>query len=487
MTALAQPHPHARTIEQLIGHIAMKGELPSAARIVQRLQAAVSSDTCSTLDVARVILSDPGLSAKILRLVNSVQYVQRSGPVSTISRAVLVLGFEAIRDLTTSVVVLEAILRDARSRAGMTRHVARSFRCGLLAQALAHQVGWPQTEEAYLLGLFADLGTLCLASYCTEDYERATELASARGLPLADALAETFGMTPSDVAAALFDHWGFPLQYTSYFRRVPGDRHPTSSSGKLVALVELADDYTAALDARDGYEPRGAADDLAARFAALFALPAERFTAAVADANESWRARAQTLGIAVEAGADTADGGVTSTDDAHACAAGPLVTPSDGVNVAMLDMISEITRSVLEHEDINTTLAMVVEGVARAGGFDTVFFALLNPQKDRITGRLGLGDHIRERLEALSQPVHEGSGMLATTVMTRTPQLVVRGTPASNMPLGSWATYPIVVRDKAIGVLAAGRTAEPPVSQRELPIMHLFGVQAALALERAAL
>ena len=485
--ALPAETTHARSIEHLIAHIAAKGELPAAARIVQRLQAAVSSDTCSTLDVARVILSDPGLSAKILRLVNSVQYLQRSGPVSTISRAVLLLGFEAIRDLATSVVVLEAILRDAKSREGITRHVVRSFRCGLLAQALAHQVGSPQTEEAYLLGLFADLGTLCLASYCADEYERATALASARGLPLADAVAATFGLTPSEVAAGLFDHWGFPSQYSSYFRRVPGERHPTSSSGKLLALVELADDYTAALDDRNAYEPRGVTDDLAARFAALFALPAERFGAAVAEANESWRARADALGIAVAARPDAADVIVTPAEGEHAAAAAPPVAPSDGVNAATLDMISEIMRSVLEHEDINTTLAMVVEGVARTGGFDTVFFALLNASKDQLTGRLGLGDHIRERLEALSQPVHEGGGMLATTVLTRMPQLVARGMAASNMPLCSWVTYPIVVRDKAIAVLAAGRTAEPPISERELPIMHLFGVQAALALERAAL
>ena len=274
----------------------------------------MSSDTCSTLDVARVILSDAGLSAKILRLVNSVQYVQRSGPVSTISRAVLLLGFEAIRDLATSVVVLEAILRDAKSREGIGRHVIRSFHCGLLAEALAHEVGYPQTEEAYLLGLFADLGTLCVASYWPDEYQRATELAATRGLALADALTETFGVRPADVAAAMFDHWGFPSQYTSYFRRVPGERQATSASGRLVALVELADDYTAAVDLGTAPDDGAGVGELAARFSTIFGLAPERFGAAVAAANASLRARAEALGIAAEIGTEAADGLAVADD-----------------------------------------------------------------------------------------------------------------------------------------------------------------------------
>jgi HD-like signal output (HDOD) protein len=478
---LPAEHAHGRGIEHLLARIGAKGELPAAARIVQRLYATVSSDTCSTLEVARVILFDAGLSAKILRIVNSVNYAQRSRPVSTISRAVVLLGFEAIRDLATGVVVLEAIARDAKSRESVGRHVLRSFRCGLLAQALAREVRYPQMEEAYLLGLFADLGTLCLASYCPDEYEQAAERASARSMPLGDALIDTFGVQPAEVAAAMFDQWGFPSQYTSYFRRVPGERQAVSPGGKLLALVELADDYTAAVDAGHGAE-QAAGADLAARFASLFGLPAERFAAAVAEANESLRTQGAALGIAATPIGDVA----AESQSNGASASRPPVPGAGGIDGAALDMITEITRSVLERENINTTLAMIVEGVARTGGFDTVFLAVLNVRKDHLTGRLGFGDDIRERLAALSEPVREGAGILSETVLTRAPKLVPCGTPAPNMPRCSWVTYPIIVREKAIGVLAAGRTAEPPISERELPIMHLFGNQAALALDRAA-
>jgi HD-like signal output (HDOD) protein len=90
-------------LEEMVAAIAAKGDFPAAARVIQRLHEAVRRENCNALDVAQVILHDPGLSSKVLRVVNSSFYRPRGEPISTITRAVFLLGFEAIRDLTTGV------------------------------------------------------------------------------------------------------------------------------------------------------------------------------------------------------------------------------------------------------------------------------------------------------------------------------------------------------------------------------------------------
>src|SRR5262245_25105854 len=85
----------------ILAEIGAKGDFPATARVVQKLRETVGRENCTALDIARVIMQDPGFSSKVLRLVNSAVYRQRGNPVSTISRAVILLGFGAIRDLTT--------------------------------------------------------------------------------------------------------------------------------------------------------------------------------------------------------------------------------------------------------------------------------------------------------------------------------------------------------------------------------------------------
>ena len=83
--------------------------------------------------------------------------------------------------------------------------------------AIVNGVGYPNPEEAYLVGLFANLGALCLAAYYPTEYERATALARDRRIPLEEATAEVFGLDASELATAMLARWDFPSSYTDYF------------------------------------------------------------------------------------------------------------------------------------------------------------------------------------------------------------------------------------------------------------------------------
>jgi len=476
---MAEPHPE--THPDVLSEIATKGDFPAAARVIQRLNDSVRRDDCKTIVVARTILQDPGLSSKVLRLVNSVLYRHGGEPVATISRAVILLGFDAIRDLTGGILLMDQLLPRGKGE-WMRGACARSFRCGLVAQAVSARVGYSNPEEAYLLGLFANLGTLWLAAYYPERF--AAVRAATEDERRVAAIERAFGVRPADLAARILEHWGFPPHYAAYFRRPPAPDGPVhDQDGKLAATVSLAVDYTG------GDVP---VEAVLARFEKLFGLPPEQFTAAACVAEQAFREQAPALGfplpkparseravdVAGRAGRDVPDG-IRATAD----------VPST------LAVVGEITGAILANENINDILSMLLEGLARTAHYDSVLLALLDPSQDRVVGRLGFGEGVEEFLRTMVVPLDPGAGVLADAILARQPRVVPNGSPGDLVPRGvstgmlrvaSFIVVPLVVRRKAVGALLAARAGSPPVGDADLAVVQLFSNQASLALDRAA-
>jgi HD-like signal output (HDOD) protein len=493
-------------MRQVITEIGSKGDFPVAGPVVTRLRTTVGREDCAALDVARIILQDSGTASKVLRLVNSAFYRKRGEPISTISRAVIVLGFEAIRDLTTGVVLMEALLRQGRSSTAIRDRLRRSLLCGLIAQRLAHQVGYPTAEEAYLLGLFSDWGLLWLAAYYPAEFEQARVLVREQGVSLDAAVQNVFGDQPAALSAAILEHWNLPAAFTDHFRHLPEPEGASlaSPAAKLSAIVHVANDVAQVADA--GPE----AVELALRRAeGLLGLKREQLLACARAATEALREQAPLLGLgpvppqifgtvpsaAPAAGGLAADrhGSTTLPPSATARPGGPELSLDEAR--ATVEIVAEVTRSMVEQRDINQILLMVLEGVARIGRFDAVFLALLNRQKDRIVGRLGYGEGVDEYLSGLSVPVAPGAGVLAEAILARTPQvlreasstvLVPPGAPAPRIRVASLVACPLTVHQKTVGVLVATRAGGTAVAAADLPIVDLFCNQAAVVLYQYA-
>ena len=164
-------------------------------------------------------------------------------------------------------------------------------------------------------------------------------------------------------------------------------------------------------------------------------------------------------------------------------------------SMAAFEILAEITRAILAQENINDTLAMVLEGIARTGGFDAAFLALLNARKDRLVGRLGYGEGVAEFLSALQVPVLPEAGVLAEAVLARETRVITQAGTRALMPRGvapptiaaeSLVVHPLVVRGKAVGVLVAARgVGGAAITAAEGTLVQLFCNQAGLALDRA--
>ena len=478
----------------ILAEIRAQGDLAANPQAIERLNQLINKEFCTTLGLAHAILQDPGLSAKILRVVNSVVYSVRGEPVSTISRAIVLLGFERVREIATGLLLIEQFTRGG-GNVTLHENLRRALRCGLTAQAISVRVGHVSPEQAYLLGLFSNLGLLWLCAYYPDTLEQALALQGCDERSLDDAVLEVTGVTTAKLAAEILKHWSLPDTYVHHFHRRPGDARggrPLAGE-RLSAVVEIADAHAGVAERHPEPDAK-----LLARFERTFDLPAQSLIDALASVEEELCEQAKILGIALlpRAGGVAAPATIAPALAGRAAPSGRAParsvpsSPSNDVSLA-IDVAVELTRSILVDDDVNHNLAAVIEGIARSGPFDVVVLALLNPERTRLMGRLCYGPGIESQLERLSVPLRRGSGLLAEAVLDRKPRIVEVGSAAMLVPPGavapqiaaaSFMIQPLVVSDLVAGAILAMRAEKASVTKADLPLLQMFCNIAAIGL-----
>ena len=213
-------------------------DLPPLPTAVHKLLAVMRDESSSAGDVNRVISSDQALAGKILKLVNS-SYYGMSGEISTVTRAVVVLGFSGVRNVAMGFGMVSAMKKlGGTSMAAFWDH---ALAAGAGAQALAEQMG-PQhdPDEAFIAGLMHDIGHIVLASAAPDEWRTAQDAAAAGGdIILLEK--DSMGMSHAGVGERLMTFWQLPenLQASARWhhnvKTICGREHP------LATLVALGD------------------------------------------------------------------------------------------------------------------------------------------------------------------------------------------------------------------------------------------------------
>src|ERR1035437_4576358 len=134
-------------------------EMPVFAQTVGEINRILAKEEFSSLALAHVILQDPSMTAKILKLANSVFYNPGGTSISTISRAVVILGFNAVQVLCISIAIIESLVRGpAKDR--VMRELARSIHAATQARNIALIQKEGSSEEVFIAALLLNLGQL---------------------------------------------------------------------------------------------------------------------------------------------------------------------------------------------------------------------------------------------------------------------------------------------------------------------------------------
>ncbi len=201
--------------DALIEGILSNPHIPSPpALAIQILQKAGQAD-CKVKEISDLLAHDPGLSAKILKTLNSAVF-GLSRPVTSVQQAVAILGSRALRSLVLglSLPVMQA-RTDAVSNEGLKRYWKESLAGGIMARELSRRMGFPAPEDDLAASLLRDLGMILLWQAFGDRYadvwlrQIQTTLGSQCQWET-----EQFGLHHAEIGAMVLERWGLPAEIT---------------------------------------------------------------------------------------------------------------------------------------------------------------------------------------------------------------------------------------------------------------------------------
>ena len=133
-----------------------KDEMPVFGSVALQVSKMSAEPNVSTSRLANVILQDPSMTAKVLRVGNSSLY-PKLGQVTTISRAITLLGFESVSKICLSVALVDALLK-GKPKQALLKEMACTFYAGILARTIAERRRDESPEEVFVAALLYRLG-----------------------------------------------------------------------------------------------------------------------------------------------------------------------------------------------------------------------------------------------------------------------------------------------------------------------------------------
>lgn len=132
--------------------------------VIRELNKLTASEESSVTQLVREVTKDPTLTSKIIKVANSALYNPAKLPINTASRAIMHVGFETIRAICVSSMVIENLLKE-HPREQLIKQMARSFHAGVQARNLFEKARVDTKEEVFIAALFLHLGELLIWAY----------------------------------------------------------------------------------------------------------------------------------------------------------------------------------------------------------------------------------------------------------------------------------------------------------------------------------
>ena len=214
------------------------GDIPSLPEAAKLAIDTGLSDGRSIDDVSKIVLQNPSLTAKILKVANSAYY-SRNGKVSNIKDAIVLLGYKTVKSIILSITIRDIFKEKDISWFEYKKFWLHSIATAIIAREIAKSTGRKNDDELYTAGLLHDIGKSIFLISAEKDYKNSVNLARAKRIPLYEAENITFGFDHSDVASFILDQWGLPEKIVRIIRNHHTAVSPSGTSGDIQPVEDL--------------------------------------------------------------------------------------------------------------------------------------------------------------------------------------------------------------------------------------------------------
>lgn len=209
-------------------------DLPAIPTVISQLLHSLDNVDIPAAHIAKLIERDQALTSKILQAANSPFY-GFSRKISTIELAVVIMGFNSIKEIVISLVIQKFVKRYSRSLIDINQFWDYSVFCGAAARLLARRLGYRLAGEAFVAGLMHDMGVLILVQNFTNDFRTIKALQEDGKISLVAAEEIVLGCTHADIGAWLAEKWNLPEQLVN---SIQYHHTPYSAAMKMQEIAE---------------------------------------------------------------------------------------------------------------------------------------------------------------------------------------------------------------------------------------------------------
>lgn len=217
--------------------------IPTTPKVYRELLSELNRDDGSLKRIAQLVTEDPGLTAGLLKVVNSA-FFNLPNEITSAQQAVTLLGLEIVKGILFSVEMIRSFTINEEKTFSINDIVEHSLLVANFSKAILEKEGVNKTiiEKTFITAILHDIGELIFAIALPERYRSIIEVSRSFEQTLARLEMQVLGTTHAEAGAYLLGLWGLPEDIVS---AIAHHHTPAKASGTAAAILATlhASDY----------------------------------------------------------------------------------------------------------------------------------------------------------------------------------------------------------------------------------------------------
>ncbi len=390
-----------------------KGDFPALSKSVRDFCKTTQDENFNVSDITGIILSDFALTQKVIRLANSAVYSSTGEEITTISKAAMVIGFEALTHLVLSVRLVDTLSISAPDSAVARAEMTQALLAGDIARKIAAKTRIKNVEEAVVCTLMHHLGRLLVVFYFPEEWSRIEKVSADKSLSQNETALKIIGLTLDEISQEVAKIWCLPQKIANSMMSPSSvvETNLPGSPGWLRMMANFAGEAAATVTENgigDGLQ------EIASLYSSALLIPVATMT--------------ESVNLAVNDAKKPSILGAVSASHGK---------PADSIE-QLTAGVQETTNALAKGENFGSILNLALETLYGSMGFNRVA-AFLRDGK-AFKGKLGFGNAMPEVLTNLSFPETYAADVFHLALLNNEDVFIgeVTGPVAASIP--SWLT-----------------------------------------------
>ncbi|KAF0813264.1 Serine/threonine-protein kinase PknB [Andreprevotia sp. IGB-42] len=495
------------TIDFLLRRMRHTEDFPALSQAITAINRINESDAERLQVLSDVVLNDFSLTNKLLRIVNSATYSQFGGTISTISRAIVILGFDAIRNLAITLLLFEHMHNKGQAET-LRDATLKAFFGGLLARELGRKGGGRDIEETLICGMFSHLGKLLTIYYFHEESVQIDKRVQAGATEQQAAIA-VLGLDYGELAIGVTRHWGFPDRIVNSMQALPEGvvKSPQNQNDRLRLYANLSTEMLPLLEQTPKIMHKSAVA-LERRYGGASGMSEREFVSMLESSRDLFLSHLTTLGIDHQGSsfirnlrklgkaASNGDEG-TEPDTLDGARLETEIGTNPAATAVLAAGVQDITNTLVGAFKLNDLLRMILETMYRGIGFERVLLCTRDPKQNVLLARFGFGTDINDIIPGFVVETGKVNDVFQVALQ-RNADILIEDIDAASIkervpvwyrklvPAQTFIVLPLVLDKRVIGMFYADRprAGTLKIGNDELNLLKTLRNQGLLAIRQ---